>query len=436
MNITQAANINCGKLIRYDKKALLTIRSSQQSFSISRAIRKQIWRNRIWNFNRDKLLTRSDSQPLPSFFFGNVRSLRNKLDETITVILDHQCDIVVLTESWLNEKCDDDFFQIPGYSSVRLDRNNSKKGGGGILSYVKSGIKYSRLTFNNPGNYEIDALVLNRSGHLIIAIYHPFWSETDKHDEVINTFHSIILCATKFSAFNMKISIVGDFNGLVQRMDNFAYLYSLKNIVHFPTRGKSILDCCFTNIDHSYYASQIAPISNSDHCMVKCIPTNLTKKPRTFSKYQIPDFSPVNKLKFVEMLDDSDFNIYQPINSGLDLNFQFDLLLSKLWSIFSICFPLRSVKLKKGSLPWINKTILLCMRKRDNFFRRKNFPRYKHYRRKVKDLILSSKITFMSKIKTLSGRENWRATKIMAGVNKGKLLVTLVLMSWLSNFLA
>ena len=65
--------------------------------------------------------------------YYNARSLLPKLDELHISIDSHQPDVICITESWLCSNIQDSEILIPGYQSLRHDRNRS---GGGVLMYI------------------------------------------------------------------------------------------------------------------------------------------------------------------------------------------------------------------------------------------------------------------------------------------------------------
>ena len=77
----------------------------------------------------------------------NVRSYNNtKYEEIRTVLTDErtQLDILIITESWLDNTVTDSEINIPGYNIERKDRE--EKNGGGVLMYISNEITYSRAS--------------------------------------------------------------------------------------------------------------------------------------------------------------------------------------------------------------------------------------------------------------------------------------------------
>ena len=81
----------------------------------------------------------------------NVRSLNNKKYEEIRALLttdNPQLDVLVITESWLDESRGNSEIYIPGFNIERKDRVG--RSGGGVLMYISTG-----LTLQPTGNVRV-----------------------------------------------------------------------------------------------------------------------------------------------------------------------------------------------------------------------------------------------------------------------------------------
>ena len=109
----------------------------------------------------------------------NINSYEGKFDQ-FTTIIKNNLDIVVITETKLDDSYPDSQFFIDGFSKpYRMDRN---KHGGGVLIYIKEGIPRKQLykhnfTTNIEGMFiEIN---LRKTKWLLFGTYHPP-SDSDK----------------------------------------------------------------------------------------------------------------------------------------------------------------------------------------------------------------------------------------------------------------
>ncbi|XP_058827779.1 uncharacterized protein LOC131687700 [Topomyia yanbarensis] len=76
-----------------------------------------------------------------SIYYQNVRGLRTKIDELFIAVSDAEYDVIVLTETWLNDQINS--LQLFGskYTAYRNDRDpdsTGKKRGGGVLIAVSN----------------------------------------------------------------------------------------------------------------------------------------------------------------------------------------------------------------------------------------------------------------------------------------------------------
>ena len=156
----------------------------------------------------------------------NINSLRNKFHCLKYIVCDN-IDILLLSESKLNQSFPDSQFAMDGFQMpFRADRNDK---GGGLLLYVKEDIPCKIISVNFI--CEIEAIVLEinlkKRKWLLLGIYNP-------HEEMTNTFRNIVgnylneLCL-KYE----NITIIGDFNCEMSDdvMGNFRHTYNLRCLV-------------------------------------------------------------------------------------------------------------------------------------------------------------------------------------------------------------
>ena len=70
----------------------------------------------------------------------NARSLVKKIDELSATVVEINPDIILVTETWCNDRVSTPYLNINGYRiELRLDRSDTSNGiGGGIIVYIKS----------------------------------------------------------------------------------------------------------------------------------------------------------------------------------------------------------------------------------------------------------------------------------------------------------
>ena len=73
----------------------------------------------------------------------NCRSLFSKIIDAYLMVTHSNCEICILSETWLTSAVSDEYIEIDGYNLMRLDRNEDlgKKRGGGLVVYTKNDLK-------------------------------------------------------------------------------------------------------------------------------------------------------------------------------------------------------------------------------------------------------------------------------------------------------
>jgi len=416
----ERSNTLCTKRY-YDKKALLTIlHENKNGLRVQRTTRKHIWQLRIWNFYRQKFINRytkmrqPSTEIWPSILCGNLRSIKNKFDEVHETVIQHNCDVNIFTETWLSDSYHSDLLAIPGYTNKRLDRNSQK--GGGIIVYLREETSFQIVDFDNPNRREILPIFLHKSNHLLISIYHPFWQEEHVHEESVDILFNIISKTRSTSNNALKVTIIGDFNGLRACMEPVCKSFNLRNFVNFPTRGSSTLDCCYSSKSAQYTCTRLSPVGQSDHNIFTCRSQPKRRK-LPFKHVLVPDYSPRNKSLFLSLLYSSGIENTSPIHSVSSLNFTFDSLIAIIASLIEFCFPVKKIKVYEH-LPWINHNIRHLIRQRNNACRRNNKSVHKHYRTKVKVAIQNAKKKYATTINNLSSKESWDKIKQITNVSR------------------
>ena len=107
----------------------------------------------------------------------NSRSLYNKLQEIHNAY--NCCDVIVVTESWLNSSIPDAAMAIPNFRLIRQDRYKTEiKKGGGICTYVRDGANVEHLEklSSVTDDYEISVVKIkftNIKPSYVIGVYRP-----------------------------------------------------------------------------------------------------------------------------------------------------------------------------------------------------------------------------------------------------------------------
>ena len=143
----------------------------------------------------------------------NIRSIRNKLVEAKLELGKLDIDILLFSETWLNETDEDSLYSFPKYSLYRLDRVSVYRGGG-LCAHVDEGISCSsdRFKYLNRGNENIEVQWLlsvkgNCKRAIICNIYRPPSGSVIAFCDTLNALFMQIDNMDSYDIF-----VIGDFN--------------------------------------------------------------------------------------------------------------------------------------------------------------------------------------------------------------------------------
>ncbi|KAG0720249.1 hypothetical protein GWK47_048890 [Chionoecetes opilio] len=107
---------------------------------------------------------------------ANVRGLRTDIgDLTHNCVLRHSTDVVVVTETWLNNEVEPTFGKIRGYTQ-QTRRDRPERAGGGVAVCFKEGVQAQHLDVVPPPHMEMmffRVVLADRSATLVCAMYRP-----------------------------------------------------------------------------------------------------------------------------------------------------------------------------------------------------------------------------------------------------------------------
>ena len=231
----------------------------------------------------------------------NINSICNKFD-SLKSIIPNNIDILVITETKLDETFPISQFVIDGYKEpYRLDRNRK---GGGILIYVREDIPSKKLikhTFPSDIEGIFVEINLRKTKWLLFGSYHP----PSQKDEYY--FQSVGRGLDIYNEFYEKFLLIGDFNAedTESCLSTFLFQYDAKNIVKDKTCFKnpnnpSCIDLFITNSSKCFQNTLVLATGLSDfHKMaVTVLKTNFTKAQSKEIQYR--DYKKFDKKKFRE----------------------------------------------------------------------------------------------------------------------------------------
>ena len=199
----------------------------------------------------------------------NINSFRNKFD-SLKFIFKGNIDILVITETKLDESFPIQQFFVEGYAlPFRLDRNENGGNGGGVLVYVSEAIPCRKLAIQSSAtNLEGIFLEINlrKKKWLVFGGYNH--NKLNAVNFLTNLRHTLDHYMSQFD----NVLLLGDFNlePFESCMDEFCQIYNLNNLISEPTCFKnplhpSLIDLILTNKPNSFQHSQNIETGLSDH---------------------------------------------------------------------------------------------------------------------------------------------------------------------------
>ncbi|KAI4873032.1 hypothetical protein NFI96_008739 [Prochilodus magdalenae] len=124
---------------------------------------------------------------VPSVVMGNVNSLTNKTDELACLVknqrLYRECSLFCFTETWLTPDTPDANVELPGFSTVRADRDptlSGKRKGGGLALFINT-------RWCNPGHVNVKEVICCRDIELLAVSLRPYYMPRELS-------HAIVVC--------------------------------------------------------------------------------------------------------------------------------------------------------------------------------------------------------------------------------------------------
>ena len=188
-------------------------------------------------------------------------------------------DILLLSETKLDQTFPSNQFEIDGYKSIRLDRNCH---GGGILFFIRNELPCKELKSGLPNNIEgiFMEITIRKTKYLILGAYNPH------KDKISNFLNQVGKELDTFLPTYENIILLGDFNSTMSEssMKDFCEIYNLENLIKGPTcfknpKNPSSIDVILTNKKSSFQSSITLESGLSD-----CHKMTITVLKRYFKK--------------------------------------------------------------------------------------------------------------------------------------------------------
>ena len=257
----------------------------------------------------------------------NLRGTIGKIEEVFNYIEDHNPDMLLISESKLDESVTDTLCEPPGYRIIRKDRSDNFKNkynmtglGGGIAILYKKELNVELFAKNKESTEEIMwVYVKGKKSFLLGLVYNTNYCKLmcDKNGESIFERH-----LKEASLMGCNSFVLGDFNidlgekcSKTRKLTNLFNDYGFKELIKAPTRKdpvsgrESALDHIWTNCKEITSSGKVLGLSDHDGTYVKF---SLEKEKPKAKKIVIRNFKNYDQEKFdnelKEKLEKSNLN--------------------------------------------------------------------------------------------------------------------------------
>ena len=318
---------------------------------------------------------------VPSFLVSNVMSLAPKIDELRLFLQNANLDCVCITESWLRSHIHDNVVALKGFNIIRKDRAESEQGG--VCVYVKDAIKFTILDDLHDPSFEMLWIKLRPTrlprgctSIVVVTLHHPPSASDLAIVEYLTKCLSII--ESRFA--NCGFLVLGDFNRLdiTPLRNNF----QLKQIVHFPTRGRRTLDLILTNISEYYQAPiERPPFGLSDHATIELQPKERAHIKQTTITIKARDLRPSKRHAMSSCLEAVDVCA---MTSALETCVEKVSLLEEIMTTgLDRILPIQSRRVHSTEPPWITSTLKKLIQARQRALSRGDNQQFREFRNRV-----------------------------------------------------
>lgn len=316
-------------------------------------------------------LSYTDIHPACSLLHINVQSISNKIDLLHIFLLEHNFDVLCISEHWLTSE-NIKLFNIKNYqlTSSFCREGNSH---GGVAIYTKLSYRMESIdvaTFCRTTHAEFCGASIPNLNTCIISVYRSssygdinvFKEQFTKLIDHLNRkFRSLVIMGD----FNLNLCSSSEHaKDVINTLNMYGLQFLINSPTHITATSSSCLDNIITNIKSDSFSSGTCDPLVSDHSGVFL---NIFKPHSNQSKSDHTKIRTLNETtiaKFVKGLQSSDWDILNSDN--INSNFTINHILNTIESQLHLHIPFKMVKSTQLGAKWFNKELKL---RREEVFR-------------------------------------------------------------------
>lgn len=298
----------------------------------------------------------------------NARSLNTGQDELLASLDSYKPDVLAINETWIKAGQEKFAPVMPGYIFKHKPRNTGARGGG-VGFYVKKGLRVRIKTHpDSPLEQLWLELTLPGRGRIIIGTaYRPESVSVDVAIEgLCESVSTFSYCKHLFILTDFNVDLLQTNKPSAREVFAFLSQHNMEVVVKDPTRvdsrTSSLLDLVIT--DSPELCTSVNIYHNpalSDHAMV--ISEFNIEKPKEVPKYTYKRL--LDKIDHEQFSNDLKNISWSNIIGLLDIDDQVTKFNEMIINLFNKHAPIKRIKVRTQSTPWITQNIKLMMALRD-----------------------------------------------------------------------
>jgi len=327
-----------------------------------------------------------------------------------TDVLSHNCDFVLVDETWFSDKQSDAELALSGFLLFRLDRKT--RIGGGVCIYARSKYQDCKIIQPTPLTSNLEILWLQCTVHgelyYIACCYHPpkpRYPPSLFCDQLSADVQSLIV-----SHPSAVIIVAGDFNHL--DLGFLEVQYGLCLIVTDVTHGSNVLDKVFVNRPDIYTTTVFRSLLKTKHSAVLVHPLNdmqfLTKNKVTRKKVTLYDLRQSNTDKLRWCLGTFDWS---PVVASDCVTTMYKWFLQIVRNLIAVCIPTKTVTIGPRDPDFVTPLVKSLLAKRRKLRKQGKNEVADELAAKINNLISEFRKKRLVHLAEASPKELWNAVR-------------------------
>lgn len=358
---------------------------------------------------------------MPSLYVINATSIAkpHAMQHLVADVLHYDVQVCIVTETWLRKDHDDVIFQIPGYTTHRLDRTGRRGGGIMILCKASLGAVVERLP-KAIDNAEIlwIKFYFGCRQCFIGGLYHPPNPRYCTADFVtlLGTHIDTILTSSNATPYPL-IVLGGDFNQLANQ--DIVHL-GLIPLSFQPTHLGNSLDRIYVNDSVNMQIKIVDSVINTKHKAIVVTHAdspkvvNLGKTKRTVSYRKHSPSLKASYLSFLQTYSWDTIKEYETAQSATDFFYEVAL------SLLDLFFPATNIIITSKDPEYITPGVKCMLRKKNTLMRKGRLEEANALSERIRLAIMKFNAANFESVSHDNPKELWERVRSLNGSSDRK----------------